>query len=64
MKGRKPRKVCTTLSYIEHSLLLASTITGCNFASLFGIPIGITSFAIGLKIWAITAGYKKYKYKK
>ena len=60
----KQKKVCATLNYIEQIHILASTITGCNFASLFGIPIGITSFAIGLKIWAITAGYKKYKYKK
>ena len=42
-----------------------STITGCIsislFASLVGIPIGITSVAIGLKICAITAGIKKHK---
>ena len=31
------------------------------FASLVGIPIGITSSVIGLKICAITAGIKKYK---
>ena len=52
-------------NYIEHFLILASTITGCisisAFASLIGIPIGITSSAIGLKICAITAGIKKYK---
>ena len=40
-------------------------MTGCvsisAFASLVGIPIGITSSAIGLKICAITAGIKKYK---
>ena len=39
--------------------------TGCisisAFASLLGIPIGITSSAIGLKICAITAGIKKCK---
>ena len=28
---------------------------------MIGIPIGITSSAIGLKICAITAGIKKYK---
>ena len=59
------KKICTTLNYIEHFLILASTITGCvsisAFASLVGIPIGITSSAIGLKICAITAGIKKYK---
>ena len=30
------------------------------FGSLFGISIGITSSAIGLKICAITAGIKKH----
>ena len=63
--SKKHKKVCTTLNYIEHFLILASTITGCvsisAFASLVGIPIGITSSAIGLKICAITAGIKKYK---
>ena len=65
LMSRKHKKVCTTLNYIEHFLILASTITGCvsisAFASLIGIPIGITSSAIGLKICAITAGIKKYK---
>ena len=40
----------TTLNYIEEFLILASTITGCilipTFASLIGIPIGITISAI------------------
>ena len=44
---------------------MASTITGCVsislLASLIGIPIWITSFAIRLKICAITAGIKRYK---
>ena len=46
-------------------LIIISTITGCAcicaFASLVGIPIGITSSAIGLKICAVTAGIRKYK---
>ena len=58
--SRKHKKVCTTPNYIEHFLILASAITGC-IASLFGIPIGITSSAIGLKISRIAAGIKKYK---
>ena len=62
---RKHKKVCTTLNYIEHFLILASTINGCISvsvsASLLGIPIGITSSAIQLKICAIAAGIKKYK---
>ena len=49
----------------KHFLILASAITGCilisGFASLLGIPIGITSSAIALKICAITARIKKYK---
>ena len=59
------KKICATLNYIQHFLILASTITGCisisAFASLLGIPIGITSSAIGLKICAIAAGFKTYK---
>ena len=49
------KKICKTLNYIEHFLILGSTITGCisisAFVSLVGIPIGITSSAIGLKIY-------------
>ena len=59
------KKICTTLNYIEHFLILASTITGCisisAFASLFGIPIGITNSAIGFQICAIAARIQKYK---
>ena len=60
LMSKKHKKVCTTLNYIEHFLILASTITGCisisAFASLIGIPIGITNSTIGLKICAKTAG--------
>ena len=63
--SRKHKKVCTTLNYIEHFLILASAIAGCisisAFASLLGIPIGITSSAVGLKICAVTAGIQMYK---
>ena len=64
--SEKHKKICTTLNYTEHFLILASTITGCvsvsAVASLIGIPIGITSSAIGLKICAITVGIKKYEW--
>ena len=47
---RKGKKACTTLNYIEHFLISASTITQyisiSAFAPLIGIPIGITSSAI------------------
>ena len=50
------------LNYIEHLLIAIFTITGCvsisAFTSLVGIPIGITSSAIGLKICVITARIK------
>ena len=65
LMNRKHEKVCTTLNYIEHFLILASTITGCisisTFTTLIGIPIGITSSPIGLKIFTINVGIKKYK---
>ena len=58
----KHKKVCETLNYIEHFLILGSTITGCVsisvFASLVGIPLGITSSAIRLKVCTITAAMK------
>ena len=61
--SKKKKKACTTLNYIEHFLILASTVTGCisisAFASLLGIPNGITSSAIGLEICAITEGIRK-----
>ena len=62
--SRKHKKVCTTLNYIRHFLILASTITGwisiSTFASLLGISIAIMSSATGLQICAITARIKKY----
>ena len=53
------------VNYIEHFLILGSTITWyvsfSTFSNLIGIPIGITSSAIGLRICAITTAIKKYK---
>ena len=63
--SNKYKTVCTSLNYIENFLNLASAITRCIsisvFAFLLGIPIGIASSAILLKICATTAGIKKYK---
>ena len=63
--SKRHKKVYMTVNYIEHFLMLASTITGCvpifAFSSLVGIPIGIKSSAVGLKICVITAGIKNYK---
>ena len=48
------------LSYTENLLILVSLVTECAsnsaFASLLGIPIGISISAVELKICAITAG--------
>ena len=64
MISKKHKKSCTTLDYIEHFLVLASSIIESSsisaFASTIVITIGITSSLIGLKICAITAGIKKY----
>ena len=53
---RKHKKVCATPNYFELFLILASAITRCisisAVASLFGIPTGITSSAIALKMCA------------
>ena len=53
LMSRRHKKVCATLNYTEHFLILASTITGCisisAFASLLGVPIGIASSATGCR---------------
>ena len=63
--SKKHKKVCRVLNYIDHSLIVISTITGCvyisAFASIVAIPLRITSSAIELKICVITAGIKTYK---
>ena len=65
--SKKHKKLYTTLNYIKHFLILASTVTRyisiSAFLFLAGIPVGITIYAIGLKICAITAGSKEYKSK-
>ena len=68
LMSKKQKKVCTTLNYIEQFLIVGSTITGCIsisiFDSLVGILIGITSSAIELKIFTITAAIKNMNQKK
>ena len=57
--SKKHKKVCANLNYLERFLILGPSITGCisisAFPSLVGIPVGITSFAIRLKMCAITS---------
>ena len=61
----KYKKTCKYLNYVEHLLILVLTVTGCvsisAFASLVVIPVGVSSSVVEIKIYAITAGIKKYK---
>ena len=54
LMNNKRKMVCKTIDYIEHFLILVSTVTGrisiSTFDSLAGVSIGIMSSAIGLKI--------------
>ena len=64
LMSKKYKNVCRILNKIDHLLIVISTNNRCitisAFASLVGIPIGVTSSEIRLKICAITAGIKKY----
>ena len=63
LMSKKHKKVCTILNYIERLLILTFVVTGrvsiATCASLVGIPTGIASSAVGLKICAIAAGILK-----
>ena len=63
LMSEKYKKTCKYLNYVEHLLILASTVTVSisAFASLVAISVGITSSAVGIKICAITARIGKYK---
>ena len=63
--SEKSKKTWKYLNYVEHLLVLASTVPGCvlisAFASLVCAPVGITSSAVGIKICVIIAGIKKHQ---
>ena len=65
LMSEKHQKVSRALNDFEHFLIFISAVSGCvlifSFASLVGIPVGITNSPVGLKICAITAGIKKCK---
>ena len=50
LMSKKHKKTCKYLDYVEHLLILVSTITGCvsisAFTSLVVVPVGITSSAV------------------
>ena len=58
-------KTCNYLNYIEHLVILVSTVTGCIyifvFVSLACVPAGFKSYAVVIKLCAIISGIKKYK---
>ena len=45
------------LNYVEHLLILASAVTGCVSISAFDslVCVGITSSAVGIKMFEVTA---------
>ena len=61
--SKKHKMICTTLNYIEHFLVVASTITGyvsiSAFASLIGITMQIESSVIKINICTKTPGIIK-----
>ena len=64
LMSKKDKKTCRALSYFESFLLFISAVSGYvssyPYASLAEILIGITSSAVELKIFVLSAGIKKY----
>ena len=62
--SEKYKKVCRALNYFQNFLIFVSTVSDfvliSAFASLVGVPAGITSSAVRLRIGAITSAIKKY----
>ena len=65
LMSNKHIKFCKALNYIELFLIFISAASVCVSISVFvllvGIPISITSSAVGLQICAIPAVTKKYQ---
>ena len=59
LMSEKDKNTCTYLNYVEHLLLLASTVTGCVSIDAF-VPLIITSSVVRIKNCAIIVGNKKY----
>ena len=59
------KKICKTLDYIEHLLIIVCTVTECvsisAFVSLVSIAAGVASFVITRKTSIISAGIVKHK---
>ena len=65
LTSKKHKETCRYFNYFEHFLLFISVVTRSVsiylFALLVDFSIRITSSTVGLKIWAITPGIKKFK---
>ena len=63
--SKKYNNVRRVLNYFEHFLVFISAVSGCFsisvFASLVGVPVGIASSTVELKICALNVGIKSYK---
>ena len=57
--SEKYKNTCKYLNYFKHLLILALTVTGCVWISVFAllvcVLVGIKSSTVALKICAITA---------
>ena len=62
--SKKHKKTCAALNYIEHLLILATTIARCvsisSFVSVVGMSVGITSSGVRIKICVITTEIRSY----
>ena len=63
--SEKYKKTSKHFSYVEHLLILASTVTDCvsisTFTSLDCGSVDIAISVIGIKLCVITTGMKNYK---
>ena len=51
LMSEKHKKACSALNSFEHFLIFISAVSGCVSvsASLLGVPVGITSSAVGIR---------------
>ena len=63
--SEKYKKSCKYLNFLEHFLILDSKVACSVLISAFGslvcAPVGITSSAVGLTVFAITGRIKRYE---
>ena len=59
--SKKYKNVCSVFNYIEHFLIIASTVTGCISFCFFNCYSCKNSSEIRLKMCLITAAIKKNK---